>query len=179
VHKDKTPIIELSPGERWYVVHTRAKYEATAETNLLFQGFQTFLPRVKKTRRHARQVDVVKVPLFPRYLFVALDLSRDRWRSINGTLGVTTLLMERERPLAVPIGVLETLMTIFADGGEALSQPTADLIVGQAIEFQAGPFAQQIGHLSQLDASGRIKVLMMIMGRQIMVESVVRHVKSI
>jgi len=63
---------------RWYVVHTQPNGEGRADLNLCRQGFATYLPRYARRRRHARRQEVVKRPLFPRYLFVGLDLARDR-----------------------------------------------------------------------------------------------------
>ena len=59
---------------RWYVAQTHAQAEAKALLNLARQGFQSYLPQYVKRRRHARRVEWVKAPLFPRYLFVRFDL---------------------------------------------------------------------------------------------------------
>ena len=80
-------------GQRWFLVYARPKGEATARLNLAAQGFRAFLPQVRKTVRHARQLRTVRAPLFPRYLFVELDLARDRWLSIRSTIGVQTSLL--------------------------------------------------------------------------------------
>lgn len=69
-------------GEAWYVVQTQPNGEARAEAHLRRQGFRTYLPRYLRSRRHARKTQMVPRPLFPRYLFVGLDLARDRWRTI-------------------------------------------------------------------------------------------------
>jgi transcriptional antiterminator RfaH len=87
---------------RWYVVHTRAQAEASALWHLTNQGFLCFLPRVPQFRSHARQTRLMRVPLFPRYLFVRLDLSETRWRAINGTRGVVSPLANGPHPLPVP-----------------------------------------------------------------------------
>ena len=79
--------------ERWYVVRTQPHREARAYYQLQNQNYQVFLPRFPKSRRHARKFDTVLAPLFPRYLFVGLDLTRHPWRSVNGTYGVEHLLM--------------------------------------------------------------------------------------
>src|ERR1700674_4632950 len=95
----------LVGGERWYVVQTLPFREARARVQLESQGFRIFLPRHTKTIRHARRLMTVSAPFFPRYMFVVLDLGRDRWRSINGTFGVASLLTANDRPMAVPVGV--------------------------------------------------------------------------
>ena len=55
------------------------------------QGFTTYLPRYLKRRQHARRIDIVPAPLFPRYFFVAIDITVQRWRSVYSTIGVTQL----------------------------------------------------------------------------------------
>ena len=40
--------------KHWYVVHTQAAAEGKASANLALQRYQTFLPRYRKQRRHAR-----------------------------------------------------------------------------------------------------------------------------
>ena len=84
-----TELTEIS-GERrgaetrdWYVVHTQPHAEDKAIFNLRRQGFETYLPKYLRTRRHARRTEQVARPLFPRYLFVALDLAVQPWRAIQ------------------------------------------------------------------------------------------------
>src|SRR5215472_13718576 len=93
---------------RWYAVQCLSNREFVAATQLRNQGFTTFLPCQLKTRRHARRFDSVRRPLFPGYLFVQLDLARDRWRSVNGTLGVAKLVGNSDLPSAAPVGSIET-----------------------------------------------------------------------
>ena len=63
---------ELHP--RWFVAHTHPHAEAKATSHLNRQGFEIYFPRYLKRRRHARRIETVAAPLFPRYLFVAVDL---------------------------------------------------------------------------------------------------------
>ena len=62
-------------GARWYVVQTQVNGEAKAAQNLLRQGYEIYLPRYLKRRRHARKMDFTAKPLFPRYMFVAIDIA--------------------------------------------------------------------------------------------------------
>ena len=77
-------------SERWFLAHTLPKSERKAELHLGAQGFRTYLPQIQKTIRHARQLKTVRAPLFPRYLFVILDLERDRWLSVAARSGFRT-----------------------------------------------------------------------------------------
>jgi transcriptional antiterminator RfaH len=152
----------LLTGQRWYLAYTAPHKEASAGQRLEAQGFRTFLPNRLKTVRHARKLRTVRAPLFPSYIFVALDLDRDRWRSVNGTIGVASLIMANERPLPLPRGVVETLLMSSDERGEV--RFTSNLQPGQHVQLIAGPFAQALGVLESLDDKGRVEVLLEIMG---------------
>src|SRR5690348_8016 len=91
----------MTEGQRWYVVQSQPNAEHRIVPHLQRQGFGTYLPRYLKKRRHARRVDMVAAPLFPRYLFVRVDIGRDRWRSILSTFGVSRLLCNGEVPAPI------------------------------------------------------------------------------
>jgi transcription elongation factor/antiterminator RfaH len=145
---------------RWYAVQTLPRREVGAATQLEAQCYRVFLPRHLKTVRHARRFKTVYAPFFPRYLFVRLDLSCDRWRSINGTFGVAGLIMEGEKPLAVPPGVVESLRAKLGSNSEA----NGDLKIGQQVEVMVGPFANLVGSLESFDGRTRVRILLQILG---------------
>src|ERR1041385_189942 len=114
---------------RWYVVHTQPCSEDRASLRLAAQGYRVFCPRLRKTVRHARKSESKLVPLFPGYLFLRLDVSRDRWRAVNGTRGVIRLLAQGDVPQTVPAGIVEDLKS-HVDTHDALIW-TPPLSVGQ------------------------------------------------
>ena len=67
----------------WIVAYCHANAEKKAEINLRRQGFEVYFPKYKKVRRHARRIDTVIRPLFPRYLFVEFEKALTLWRSIR------------------------------------------------------------------------------------------------
>jgi transcriptional antiterminator RfaH len=152
-------------GQRWFAVHSLPHRESGAQQQLENQGFHTFLPRCLKTRHHARKLETVLAPIFPRYLFVVLDLDRDRWRSVNGTFGVARLVMiADDRPQPVPYGVVEALIALADDRDVLRFDGGSRLAVGQKVRILTGAFAEQIGLLQRLDDNGRVRLLLDIMG---------------
>ncbi|WGJ16198.1 transcriptional activator RfaH [Methylocapsa sp. D3K7] len=154
--------LTLFPGERWFLAYTAPYREAIAKTHLGRQGFRSFLPRYVKTVRHARKMRDVIAPMFPRYLFVALNLERDRWRSVASTTGVTNLFMMDDRPVPVRQGIVETLIQSADTAGRL--RFFESLEPGQKVRLIAGPFAQTLGILRKLNDTGRVEVLLEIMG---------------
>lgn len=149
-------------GDRWYAVHTLPRREFGACAQLEAQSYAIFLPCHLKTVRHARKLKTVNAPFFPRYLFVRLDLSRDRWRSINGTFGVAGIIMDRDQPIPVPVGVVEALQERLQLGTSIIHDD--GLKVGQRIEVMVGPFANLVGELESFDGRTRVRVLLQLMG---------------
>jgi transcription elongation factor/antiterminator RfaH len=164
----------LAKGERWYAVHTLPFAEARAEGQLRNQGFRTFQPKRHKTVRHARRLNTVEAPYFPRYLFIVLDLGRDQWRKVNGTFGVSRLVMRGDQPHPVPPGVVEALIAT-ADA-RGILQLGDKLQVGGPVRLMAGPFAEQLAILDDLDEAGRVRVLLDILGRQVVISTAANNV---
>jgi transcription elongation factor/antiterminator RfaH len=157
--------LALAGNERWYLVHTLPHGERRAQLHLGAQGFRTHFPTIEKTIRHARQLRTVQAPLFPRYIFLILDLGRDRWLSVQSTFGVSSLYTCNDRPVRVPEGIVETLIENSDEANLALF--TSGLTTGQSVRILSGPFANFVGKLERLDAAGRVRVLLDMMGTEV------------
>jgi len=154
-------------GERWYVAHTLPREEAVAVFHLERQHYAVFCPLLSKPIHHARKIRVASVPLFPRYLFVRFNVSCNPWRSINGTRGVTRLIMSNEMPLAVPEGVVERLQ--LSSCQSVRTKEAREFKVGQTVCISEGPFENLLGTLERLDSDGRVQVLLDLLGRSVSV----------
>ncbi len=139
--------------------------ESTAQLNLDRLGFRSFAPRAKRTVRHARKLRNVLAPLFPGYIFLILDLSRDRWHVVNSTFGVASLIMGVEQPIPVPHGIVEALVT--ATKASGLVRLDSDLEIGQTVRILSGPFVEALCRLVHLDDRGRVRVLLEFMGTEV------------
>ena len=158
----------LAIGERWYAARTLPNRDNFAGQNLQRMGFRVYAPKFWRTVRHARKIQNVLAPLFPGYLFVIVDLSRDRWRSINGTAGVASLIMNADLPMCVPHGVVEAIID---RGHFAHAENCAQTHrVGQKVKILSGPFAETVCQLERLDHNGRVRVLLEIMGGKVAVQ---------
>ncbi len=151
----------------WYVVYTHAHAEARALENLERQGFTAYLPRYRRRRRHARRTEEVTRPLFPRYLFVALDMVRERWRPILSTVGVSGVVRHGELPTRVPAGVVEAIRAHEAKGAFDRLSPADGLRHGDPVRIVEGPFAELIGRFCGLADRERVIVLLEFLGRQV------------
>ena len=149
----------------WYVIYAQAQKEAVAALNLEKQGFETYLPRYNKQCRHARRVYTRQAPLFPRYLFVRMDPQAQRWRAINGTIGVNYLICEGATPVAVAPRLINAIKAREDKGIVQVLLPAFDK--GQKLCITDGPFAEIEGLFECVDDQERIVLLLDIMGQNV------------
>jgi transcriptional antiterminator RfaH len=154
---------------RWYVVHTQAQGEERADVNLRQQGFVTYLPRYLRARRHSRRTETVARPLFPRYLFVAMDVARDRWRSVQSTFGVSNLVVVGNDPIPLPDGVVDEIRAREGEQGFVKLGLPAGIKPGSSVRLIDGVFAEYRGVLERLADDRRVTVLLNLLGREVRV----------
>jgi len=156
-------------GQRWYVVQSQPNAEHKATAHLNRQGFDTYLPRYLKRRRHARRVDKIAAPLFPRYLFVAIDLTTQRWRSIFSTIGVSRIVCNGDFPTAVPDEIVAGLKAQEDASGLVRLQHRPNFRAGDKVEVLEGVFAGSLGLYEGMRDSDRIAILLSLLGRKVRV----------
>ena len=151
----------------WCVAHTQPLKEIQAQQNLMDQGFEVYLPRFKKIRRHARRVDEVLAPLFPRYLFVNIDLDATPWRSINGTRGVSYLLMTDDiHPAHIQDEIILDLKAQEISEGVVPIKSLITFVKGDTVRIIDGAFKDHAATFDTLDDKGRVKLLLTFLGRE-------------
>jgi transcriptional antiterminator RfaH len=154
----------VKPSEcRWYVAQTLPHKEELASRNLARQNFQSFLPRYRATRRHARKRYDVLAPLFPGYIFIRFDPDNAPWRSINGTQGIRRLVgPQLTRPLPMPASAIDNLMARCRNG--IMLSLFDGLEPGTISRVTSGPFANQLVTIEAHEADERVRVLLNILG---------------
>lgn len=158
---------ELNP--RWYVVQTHSNAEAKAAGHLARQGFELYLPRYLKRRSHARKIDAVARPLFPRYLFVAIDLATQRWRSIQSTVGVSHLVSSGGTPASVDHFVISALRAREDENGFVRLERRARFAPGDKVRVLDGAFVDCLALVEGVTDRERVAILLDLLGRKVRV----------
>lgn len=154
----------LSP-QRWYVASTRHGAEDRVEQHIIRQGFRCFVPRQIRTVRHARRLYERRSAFFPGYVFVSFDLMRDGWRALNGTIGVRSLIMQSDRPVCCPPGLVEHFLDL--TGADGVLNFEASFTPGQKVLVVRGPFSSLSGRLVKLSSNSRVQILLEVMNSNI------------
>ncbi len=93
----------------WYLVYTKPRQEYRAQSNLLQQAFEVFLPLHHSEHLLRGKLRVLEEPLFKRYLFVRFNAHKSPWHTIRNTLGVSGLVRTGDQPTKVPSTLVQTL----------------------------------------------------------------------
>lgn len=151
-------------SERWYAVCCKPRQEAIAEENLQRQGYRTYLPRIRNTRRRLGQwIDVIE-PLFPRYLFIRIDPTLRSTAPVRSTRGAVGLVRFGGQPAAVPEEVIEVVMRrAEADSGVHQNRPL--FCAGDPVRLVEGPLAGIGGVFTEQDSEKRAIVLLELLGK--------------
>lgn len=151
--------------KNWFVVYTQPGKEQIAIQHLTEQEFFIYIPCYRKERRHARKTDFISAPLFPRYLFIQFDLEKDRWRSINGTRGVSYLLMLDERPISISQEIVDTLKAKEDESGCVPMDSLSMFMQGEKVRILDGAFEGYTATFETLDDKSRVQLLLNFLGR--------------
>lgn len=152
---------------RWYLIQAHTGREQLAHEHLGRQNYRAFLPSTWRSIRHARKIRTERCAYFPGYLFVSLDLDRERWRPIDGTMGVVQIVKGSGRPLAAPKGLVEALQALLDDDGTLKRIDAASLGEGDTVRLIRGPFADHLARVERADGPGRVRILMSMMGQAV------------
>jgi transcriptional antiterminator RfaH len=156
-------------NSQWYVVQTHSHAEAKAAQHLSRQGFGVYLPRYLKRRRHARRVETVAAPLFPRYLFVLIDMTTQPWRCVRSTIGVSNLVSCGDEPAPVTASVIDALRGREDGCGFITLLKPLRFARGDKIRVLDGVFSECAGLFDGMTDKERVAVLLDLLGRKVRV----------
>ena len=146
----------------WYVIQCRARQESRALAHLQRQGYGCFLPRLVVEQVRQGQRVCVSEPLFPGYLFVALDPQRDHWAPIRSTRGVLRVVGFGGLPVPMPPGAVEALQQ------QTNTEPTqhSDWQPGAPVQVQLGEASWCAGVFQEFEGERRALVLLGLLQQQ-------------
>lgn len=160
----------MQPSDaHWFAVQTHVRAEGKAVQHLVRQGFEVYLPRYLKRRRHARKIETIAAPLFPGYLFVTVDFATQRWRSIHSTFGVSRLVTNGDEPAIMASGIVDALRQREDENGFIRLERRPNFSPGDKVRVLAGAFIDSFGVFDGMGDRERVAILLDLLGRKVRV----------
>lgn len=152
---------------RWYAVYTKPQLELWARTNLWERGFEVYLPQYARRRSHARKVEMVRAPLFPRYLFLRADLAQTGKAAINTAPGAIGLVNFGGEPASVADAVIEEIRGREKEDGLVQLVDGARLKLNDRLRITDGALCGHVGIFLHMADRDRAVLLLDLLGRQV------------
>lgn len=155
-----------SRSKAWYLIHTKARQETTALTNLERQGYTCYLPKITKEAKGGGK-RTKSEPMFPRYLFIHLETGENgnSWMPIRSTRGVDKLVQFGETYPRVEDLLINSLRERERD---TPMQPI--LKKGDGVQILDGPFQDLDAIFYTDDSDHRVIILINFLLRQLPVK---------
>jgi len=155
---------EIAP--RWYALYTRANHERRVSLELGDRGVHHYLPCYESVRRWKDRRKLLKLPLFPGYVFVQIQL-KDRLRALQAA-GAVRLVGFNGGPTALPDDEIAALREILGSGNKA--EPFPYKSIGKRFCILRGPFAGLEGKLLRHRKKWRVVLSIDLIQRSVLVD---------
>ncbi len=176
-----------STGERhWYAIHTYSGYENAVARNIKQRIdslgmqdkiFDVVVPTEKKIRVKGGKRVTEEEKIYPGYVLVEMVVDDESWYVVRNTPRVTGFVGSGTQPVPLTEAEYKALVSQMS---EDTVKHHVDLSIDDIITIVDGPFKDLEGKVGEIDeASGKVKVLVSMFGRETPVELDFLQVKKI
>src|SRR3989344_5617082 len=173
-------------GKNWYAVHTYSGYEDAVSRNLKQRIeslgmedkiFNVIVPKEKKIKIKGGKRITVEEKIYHGYVLVEMIVTDDSWYVVRNTPRVTGFVGTGNVP--TPLS-REEVDALFKSMRTEEPRYKFDAKTGEIVRIVDGPFKEFEGKISDIDDErGKVKVLVLIFGRETPVELDFLQVKKI
>ena len=149
---------------RWWVAHTKSRFEKAFAWDLRRLGIAYFLPMFKRVRTNGEQKRGAVIPLFPGYVFLC-GSGNDRYMAMTTHRLCQTIAVPDQERLVVELANIE--MALKANGR---LDPYPFAAVGRRCRIRSGPFRDVVGIVVQRNGVARIVLEVTVLGQGAVLE---------
>ncbi len=161
----------------WYVLHTKSRFENVVHEGLQKKAIEVFLPKIIVASRRRDRKKMIRVPLFPGYLFVKSNLHPNHHLDIVKTVGAVKLVGDKQGPISVPQDTIKSLR-IMVEADQSIFTGTI-FSKGDKVVVINGPFTGVIGVFDRYHGLDRVVVYIEALGQFAAVEVAAEDVERL
>ncbi len=151
--------------KEWYALHTKPYSERKVAVRLDRHDIETYVP---ETKSDAKRANGRRIPFFPGYMFINLDMQEanpSRWRY---TPGVRYIVSYGDKPIAVSEELIRTIQKQLAalrEQHDEGSRP-AKFKPGDRVRVTKGPLQDMVAIFDgPTEPAERVRILLEVMSR--------------
>ena len=163
---------------KWVLVYTKPNSELTAKDNLENQNFLTFLP-ILNVLKGKEGTLIKRTALFPRYIFVRIDLENQNWGRIRSTKGVSHLVTFGKVPAGVPNKLMQELIDKVDEEGNFYQKIfPSDFHKGDEVLIEKGVLKNTIATFLSHKGRDRARILLEVMNHKATVDILISEISN-
>ena len=142
--------------KQWYAIYVRSRHEKCVQTDLRNKGIESSLPFMKVTHQWSDRRKKVEVPLFRGYVFVRLDINKDKLNVLQ-TDGVVKFIGIRGKPSRIPDEQMRWIHMMVK--GSDIIYNVKEIPLGKKVRVMAGPFKGVEGVVISVGNQSRLVIV--------------------
>jgi transcriptional antiterminator RfaH len=127
---------------QWYALNTKPRVEKRVAMTLQQRGVETFLPETTIVTANKKQK---RIPFFPSYLFMRVDLATDNPAMWQWAPGLRHIVAYGSRPAPIPDEVINLIEVKLRELESWGSKPAHPFKPGDVVRIKSGPFSDMLG----------------------------------
>lgn len=170
---------EMSPGFKWYVIHTQTGYESRVKSSLETRAeaaglkqvlSQILIPTEKVSEVKEGKKKISERKFFPGYILVEMVLSDESWYLVKNTPGISGFVGSGNRPIPLREADVDAILKQ-QEEKTSKPKPKVEFSFGESVRVKEGAFANFNGVIDEINPNkGKLKVMVTIFGRATPVE---------
>jgi len=153
----------------WYLLYTKSKLEKKISASLDAQKLTYYLPTQTIFRQWADRNKIIRVPMFPSYIFIYLQNFADYFSGLNID-GVLHYVKFGNQIARVSEGVVDQLKLI-SEHGRNVEVLTYEFQEKESLTISSGPFAGMNCELVRHKNERRVLVRVELLRRSVLMEA--------
>lgn len=166
---------KINSKYHWYAVYCRSRQEKLIERDLLEDGYEVYLPILKKLRVWSDRKKWVDMPLFPSYCFVRVS-NKEYYKILEHPYVVKYISFEGK---AVPIkeGQIDGIRRVLGENLD-FELTTEKYKPGQRIEIGVGPMLGCCGEIIRVAGKKQLLIRLDNIGYSLVVKVPAAYIEN-
>jgi transcription antitermination factor NusG len=149
------PITAHSSQNKWFAIYVKSRHEKSVHSEFQQKGIESSLPLITVTRQWSDRRKKVEVPLFRGYVFVNIDISKDKMNVLQ-TDGVVKFVTFCNKTVSIPSEQMYWLDQLLMS--ELQVESEQDFPLGGEVDVTFGPLKGLRGRVKQKNSKTRLVV---------------------
>ncbi len=144
-------------GKNWYALYTKPRNEKKVHLELVYAGFEVYLPLITRLKQWSDRKKKVVEPLFKSYIFVHIE-----YKDIFNVLalpGAVRFVKFENKPVPIPPQQIEAIR-YYLNEKEYVADENANFSEGQLVRVKHGQMEGLIGRM--IRHQGKFKLVIRI-----------------